>query len=80
MSVYLHSSSSIPADLWSQSQYYISVTHMPVKILYPHCLVDPDLPSTLAAQVVSGVHAQRLVKRSCQSHCSMANARSRQRS
>lgn len=39
-SVYLHSSS----DLWSQSQYYISVTCMPVKILYPCRLVDPDLP------------------------------------
>lgn len=32
-----------PADLWSQSQYYISVTCMPVKILYPCHLVNPDL-------------------------------------
>lgn len=61
-SVYLHSSSSTPADLWSQPQYYISVTRMPVKISYTHCLVDPDLPSSLAAQILSDAHAQKLTR------------------
>lgn len=42
-SAYLHSSSSTPSDLWSQSHYYISFTCMPVKILYPCLLVDADL-------------------------------------
>lgn len=42
-SVYLHSSPSTPADLRSQSPYYISVTCMPVKILHPCHFMDPDL-------------------------------------
>lgn len=42
-SVYLHSSSSPPTDLWSQSPYYISVPCMPVKMLYSCLLVDADL-------------------------------------
>lgn len=42
-SVYLHSSSSTPTDLWSQSPYYISVPCMPVKMVYSCLLVDADL-------------------------------------
>lgn len=45
-SVYLHSSSSTPTDLRSQSHYYISVACMPVKMLYSCRLMYADLALT----------------------------------
>lgn len=42
-SVYLHSSSSTPTDLQSQSHYYISVACMPVKMLYSCRFMYADL-------------------------------------
>lgn len=45
-SVYLHSSSSTPTDLWSQSHYYIWAACMPIKMLYSCLLVYADLALT----------------------------------
>lgn len=61
-SVYLHSSSSTPTDLWSQSHCYISAACMPIKMLYSCLLLCADLALTVTAHIVFGAHAQGLVK------------------
>lgn len=64
-SVYLHSSSSTPTDLWSRSHYYISVACMPIKMLYSCLLVYADLALT-ATDLCSSDRFRCTCPRTCQ--------------
>lgn len=72
-SVYLHSSSSTPTDLWSQSHYYSLVVFMPIKMLYSCLLVYADLALnsyTLVQLRLFSVHVPKDLSRCSAKTCS----------